>query len=125
MSFIIRDGWTEEDTFPGSHWIDPLKFKYRPCLTMRFYEYQEAEKDTSKKLFNANIKLIQEHLVSWDVTDKNGVELPFTDDKIWTRIPHQIITYMRDCITGYGPNRPKKDEIKEITAEKNSESVSK
>src|ERR1017187_9775815 len=97
MSYVIRDGFTQEDTFPGGHWMEPLKFSYRPCLPERFYEFQAADKTTGKKAMKERSALITECLFSWDVTDDKGIEMKVTDETV-RRLPPVIIQYIVDCI---------------------------
>jgi len=109
MPFVIRDGYTETDEFPGQHWIPKFKFSYRPVLSDRYYEYRAVPKENGKQVFQENAKLIREHLVSWDVTDEAGMQLDFKDSKVLARVPPPVIAFIVDCLCSYGPDRAKLD----------------
>ncbi len=106
--FIIRDGWTETDEFPGQHWIPKFKFTFRPALHERVVEYREAVKSggTPKSTVNEQIKFLKEHLTSWEVKkEKDGPNLQTNDDEVYKMLPSPVFDFIWSCIAGYGPDR--------------------
>jgi hypothetical protein len=111
MPIFIDDGFTASDTFPASAWMASFQFTYRPALPERFYTFQAEPQETGKSKFAANAKFIIEHLVSWDLVDKDGNPLP-TPKVIndLRRMPVQAISHIVNCICGYGAS--KEDSVK-------------
>lgn len=107
MPFVIRDGFTETDKFPGQSWIPPFSFTYRPALHDRVIEYREAVRNaTAKTIVAEQIKFLKEHLVSWEILgEQGGTPLPTTDDNSYKGIPEPVITFMWSCVSSYGPDR--------------------
>ena len=111
MAFIIiRDGYTEEDEFPGKHWIPAFRFKYRPALPQRVYEYLKTAKPSGKETMRENVALVKEHLISWEVENEKGEMMSVMDDSVYARLPSVCLDYMVDCICSYGPSRANDDE---------------
>jgi len=106
----ITDGFTETDEYPGSHWIPKIKFSYRPALSTRQAEWRGVM-ETARGIAERaeNVKLCKEHLVNFDITDANGQPFQPTDDKVYDRIPLQVIDYMAAAIVSAGPRREAAD----------------
>ncbi len=100
---VIKEGMIIEDTFPGVAWMDKLKFAYRPILPERYYEYDAVDKKVGRDRFEANVKLLIEHLTSWDLFDESGAVVPLNNEKIYSCLPIQLTSYMIDCVLGWGP----------------------
>lgn len=114
MAFIIRDGWTETDEFPGQHWMGKFKFTYRPALHDRVTEYRETVKSggSAKATVIEQRRFLKEHLVSWEIQDSpDGAPLKTTDDNVYVHLPAPIVDFIWGCIAGYGPDRWK-DAVK-------------
>lgn len=99
MGILIRDGYTLEGLIPARPGLHgELRFSYRPALPERVVEYLRADKSTAAKEVGAAVKLLGEHLVSWDA------EEPLTPEGapgLLRRLPHPVLTALVDHVTGY------------------------
>lgn len=96
----INDGYELEATIPGRGPWPPLTFRYRPALLERTMEYLAQPKYGKKGAANA-IKLILEHVVSWDAAahGKDGT-LP-VDEANLRKMPAPFVEDMVAVVTGY------------------------
>ena len=68
MGFFIDDGMTLSADIPPRPGVHPgFKFRYRPALTLRAYEWREADKSTPVKTFEADVKLLKDQIVDWTI----------------------------------------------------------
>lgn len=111
MPFVIRDGYTTEDVFPASAYMDALKFRYRPCLPEREEDFRiaVAVAQNGKQVMAEYRKLLMEHLVGWEVQDEKGNAVSTTDVNAYVVLPRVVQRFIADCICSYGPAKAKDD----------------
>ncbi len=84
MGFFIDDGMTlSADVAPRPGVHPGFKFRYRPALTLRAYEWREADKSTPAKTLEADVKLLKDQIVDWTIPEPldlaNLKRLPMPD----------------------------------------------
>ncbi len=80
MAILIPDGYTFDGELPAAGKLPPLKFRYRPALYLALAEFMHP-KPNGTEAGKAGIKLLMDHLVSWDAT-ANGQSVPITEDAL-------------------------------------------
>ena len=107
---LIRDGYKKTTTMPARFGMPAVTFSYRPALPVRAWEYGMAVKDTAAKQTNEVIKLLTDHVVSWDIEgDKDGETAEVNAANI-KRCPRPLLEFFVDCICGYGPDAVEADQ---------------
>jgi hypothetical protein len=104
MPVIIRDGYVLTGLFPGGNGHPPVSFKYRPAVPEKVYEYQQSVPREPKARVEAVIKLLLDHVSSWDaeILGKDGkVARAPLDGATLQRTPAPILGFMLDCVCGY------------------------
>ena len=81
---FIDDDMTLNGEIPERPGIHPgFKFRYRPAIALRSYEWREGDKTTPAKTLEADIKLLKDQLVDWTIpeqlTPENLKRLPIVD----------------------------------------------
>lgn len=100
MAFLIRDGFTLEGLVPARPGLHgEVRFSYRPAIPERVGEYLKADASTAPKELANHVKLLLEHLVSWDV-EENGQPVPL-DAAALRRVPHGALQVLLNHVTGY------------------------
>lgn len=110
---LIDDGYTiagKIDRYPGIY--PELRFTYRPVLSERRNRYLRDAQDV-EKIVRHRADLISEHVVSWDIRDASGNELPKKYDTV-RKLQPLLLDRMIEIIMGYSSNG------EEATDEKNS-----
>ncbi len=108
MGLLIHDGYTLEDTLPKRGRYPAVVFRYRPALAEAVYEYRRASRDGGKEEARATVKLLKDHLVSWDVTDDKDVTVPITPEAL-AKVPERVQQWLVNYVTGYGPDQQEAD----------------
>ena len=114
---VINDGYTLEgvttDTVTNpvtgaalASGLPVVAFRYRPALPDALAEWRYAMRTagSGKAELDATAKLLAEHLVSWDVTDARGAEVPVTAAGV-RKVPEAILNQMLDAVTTWAPEK--------------------
>ena len=81
MGALIPDGMTFDGVLPAEGRLPAIAFRYRPCLYLEMSEFYHPKANGTEQ-GKAALKLVKEHLVSWDVVDKGGQCIPLTEDTL-------------------------------------------
>ncbi len=114
MPSYIPDGYTLQALIaavPRLH--DALHFTYRPALIEEAADlYEKARKQTDRQAERTYAGFVASKLVSWDLKDNTGKELPVNQDTI-LHLNRRLATRLQNIVLGLeGP-----DEGDEIDAE--------
>ncbi len=101
MGLLINDGMTLTAKVAARGPWPELVAKYRPALPAAVIEYVEACKPSAAARLQATIKLLTDHLVSWDVTDAKGEIMAVTPASL-RRVPQPYLDELTNHVTGYG-----------------------
>jgi hypothetical protein len=101
MAFLIADGFTLNGLIPARAGLHgPGNVTYPPAHPERVMEYLKGDESTPQKELTNWLKLLKEHLVSWDVEDKDG-QVATISDACLRRVPHPALRVLLDHVTGY------------------------
>ncbi len=105
---LIDDGFIFTFAIPASGPWPAVNGRYRPALALEVRKYLQAPRETPEQSLSADVALLADKLVSWDVTDKNGELVPI-EKRILSRIPEVILQKMLSHVTGYGADQQEQD----------------
>lgn len=92
---LIPDGFTLEGLIPARPGLHgDVRFKYRPARSERVIEYLKADKGTPAKDLVADVKLLLDQLVSWEV------EAPL-DEPTLRMVAYPALQTMVNHVCGY------------------------
>lgn len=102
MPSVIMDGYTFDGTVPAiPRLYDAINFRYRPALPVDVYAYRRSSgKGTPAQELQNDAEFVAEHLIEWDVTDRNGAAVKPTAD-VLKRIYNSALLTIINHITGY------------------------
>lgn len=106
---LIRDGYTKTTTMPARFGMPAVTFSYRPALSQRAWEYAAAPKDTGAKHANEVVKLLTDHVVSWDIDGEKDGEVAEINAANLKLCPRPLLEFLVDCVCGYGPDEVEAD----------------
>lgn len=104
---FIDDGFTLDGCLEPRHGFPSVRFTYRLAHPEKVYSYLREPRSTGRQFMEAASKMLAEHLVSWDITDRAGNAVPISETTL-RRIAHPVLEQMLDTVTGYGP------EVREV-----------
>lgn len=107
-SIFVGDGFDLDTTLPAFLGFPAIRFKYRPALPERVYEYLHACRGSGSQHFDATVKLLAEHLIEWDATDRNGNRLP-PDERTLRGVAHPVLERLAEYVTSYTPAQREAD----------------
>lgn len=109
---LIPDGYTEDGKIEAAGRWPALAFRYRMAVNEEMPEYQHACRASGKSEAAARVKLICDHVESWDASLIGKDEtLAVTPDNV-RRLPDALFNRLVDFIGGYN--------AKAVEAAKNS-----
>jgi hypothetical protein len=106
---LINDGYTFAGRVEPIGPFPAVEVKYRPALADRVQQYIDASNRGGKERSDASVKLLTEHLVSWDVLDDKGEPAAIVDVNL-RRVPYPIREKLVDMVCGYAGKASADDE---------------
>lgn len=96
----INDGFTESATYTGTaQRYHGVSISYRPALQEEVNGYQDDPRDFVVKAR----EMVLRHVRGWNVANDAGDDVaPLNADTV-KQLAYQVLCWMCDCITGYGP----------------------
>jgi hypothetical protein len=96
---LIGDGYDFDGSIPAIGPWPAVTCKYRPALPDRVQEYFDAAAAGGKKRCDAAVKLLADHVTSWDVETEKG-PAPVTEATL-RKVPYPVRERLVDLVTGY------------------------
>lgn len=99
----LNDGYTLDGT--ADHAGYTLTYAYRPALPDAIEAWRHAVRGagSGSAEVEATAKLVRDHLVSWDLTDKDGKPAPLSVDVV-RRLPEPFLNAVLKAVTTWaGP----------------------
>lgn len=103
----LDDGYTlkseTKETYETCAGLPVVSFQYRPALPAALTDWRYALRmaRSGKDEYEATLKLLTDHLVSWDIEDA-GKTAPITTETL-RRVPEPILAQLITTITAWAP----------------------
>lgn len=107
-SIFIDDGFTLNGQVPPKFGFPAVSVVYRLAAPEKVYAYLREHRLTGEQYLKAAVKLLGEHLVSWDARDQAGNAVPITE-RMLARVAHPVLERLLELVTGYGPDEREED----------------
>lgn len=108
---FINDGYNFDGVVAAKGPWSAVAFKYRPALADEVYGYLQGNKPTGKAQLDAAVKLLDRHIVSWDIVGTDGNLVVKSADTI-RRLPHHVIEILISHVIGYAGGEQAGDDEK-------------
>lgn len=99
LKLLINDGYDFAGKVETNAW-PAVEIKYRPALADRVQTYLDDSARGGKSRGDAAVKLLAEHVRSWDIEDEKGQPAPVTEATL-RRVPYPVREKMVDFVCGY------------------------
>jgi hypothetical protein len=103
VGLLIQDGYTLDFTLPARGRRPTVTGRYRPALAEAIYEYMRVRsnpRSTGKEILDATVKVLADHLVSWDAAGADGQTVPASAEHL-RRVPYLALEELVNVVTGY------------------------
>jgi hypothetical protein len=105
---LILDGFTLTAKIAARGPWPALTCRYRVALPAAVMTYSEDSRPSAAARMAATVKLLADHLASWDVTDDKGEVLPVTATNL-RRVPMAYLDELVNHVSGYSSSAQEED----------------